>query len=80
MTNTNVGPLRLAVGSHKAGSGRGCAMNVISWENGDSRISDMPDNPGIDPCAARRPANSASLPRRFEPSKSAPAAPRFPRR
>jgi hypothetical protein len=43
MTNTNVGPLRLAVGSHKAGSGRGCAMNVISWENGDSRISDMPD-------------------------------------
>ena len=41
--NTNVGPLRLAVGSHKAGSGRGCAMNVISWENGDSRISDMPD-------------------------------------
>ena len=43
MTHTNVGPLRLAVGSHKAGSGRGCAMNVISWENGDSRISDMPD-------------------------------------
>ena len=43
MTNTNVGPLRLAVGNHRAGSGKGCAMNVISWENGDSRISDMPD-------------------------------------
>jgi hypothetical protein len=25
-------PLRLATGSHKAGSGKGCAMNVISWE------------------------------------------------
>ena len=35
-------PLRLAVGSHEAGSGKGCAMNVISWESGDSTISDMP--------------------------------------
>ena len=35
-------PLRLAVGSHKAGSGRGCAMNVISWENGDTTITDLP--------------------------------------
>jgi hypothetical protein len=35
-------PLRLAVGSHQAGSGKGCAMNVISWENGDQMISDMP--------------------------------------
>jgi predicted GNAT family acetyltransferase len=35
-------PLRLSVGSHKAGSGRGCAMNVISWENGDSTITDFP--------------------------------------
>lgn len=34
--------LRLAVGSHKAGSGRGCAMNVISWENGDTLITDYP--------------------------------------
>ncbi len=43
MTTTNVGPLRLAVGSHQAGSGKGCAMNVISWENGDTKISDIPD-------------------------------------
>lgn len=35
-------PLRLAVGSHQAGSGKGCAMNVISWESGDSTITDMP--------------------------------------
>ena len=36
-------PLRLAVGSHQAGSGKGCLMNVISWENGDSVITDTPD-------------------------------------
>jgi hypothetical protein len=36
-------PLRLAVGSHKAGSGKGCAMNVLSWESGDSTITDLPD-------------------------------------
>ena len=36
-------PLRLAVGSHQAGSGMGCAMNVISWENGDTTITDYPD-------------------------------------
>ena len=35
-------PLRLAVGSHEAGSGKGCAMNVISWESGDSTITDLP--------------------------------------
>lgn len=35
-------PLRLAVGSHTAGSGMGCAMNVISWENGDATITDLP--------------------------------------
>ena len=35
-------PLRLAVGSHRAGSGKGCAMNVISWETGESTITDMP--------------------------------------
>ena len=35
-------PLRLAVGNHQAGSGKGCAMNVISWENGDTTITDMP--------------------------------------
>ena len=36
-------PLRLAVGSHSAGSGKGCAMNLISWENGDTTITDLPD-------------------------------------
>lgn len=36
------GPLRLAVGSHAAGSGKGCEMNVISWENGDTQITDFP--------------------------------------
>ena len=35
-------PLRLAVGSHRAGSGKGCAMNVISWESGDTTITDLP--------------------------------------
>jgi len=35
-------PLRLAVGSHRAGSGKGCAMNVVSWESGDTTITDMP--------------------------------------
>jgi hypothetical protein len=35
-------PLRLAVGSHAAGSGKGCAMNVVSWENGDRTITDFP--------------------------------------
>lgn len=35
-------PLVLARGSHKAGSGQGCAMNVISWENGDTQITDYP--------------------------------------
>ena len=36
-------PLRLATGSHQAGSGKGCAMNVVSYENGDSTITDFPD-------------------------------------
>lgn len=40
-------PLRLAAGSHQAGSGKGCAMNVISWLRGDAEISDFPD------CTAR---------------------------
>lgn len=35
-------PLVLSRGSHEAGSGRGCAMNVISWENGDTTITDYP--------------------------------------
>jgi hypothetical protein len=40
-------PLRLAKGSHQPGSGRGCAMNVISYINGDTHITDFPD------CSAR---------------------------
>lgn len=42
MTNNIFEPLQLAGGSHKAGSGMGCAMNVISWENGDTEITDFP--------------------------------------
>src|SRR5438270_13666632 len=40
-------PLRLAAGSHQPGSGKGCAMNVISYINGDTKITDYPD------CSAR---------------------------
>lgn len=36
-------PLRLAVGSHVAGTGKGCAMNVVSWMNGDTKITSFPD-------------------------------------
>jgi len=35
-------PLRLAKGSHQPGSGKGCAMNVISYINGDAEITDFP--------------------------------------
>lgn len=35
-------PLRLARGSHRPGSGKGCAMNAISYINGDERITDFP--------------------------------------
>jgi hypothetical protein len=35
-------PLRVARGSHEAGSGKGCAMNVISYINGDEQITDFP--------------------------------------
>jgi hypothetical protein len=35
-------PLRLAKGSHQPGSGKGCAMNVISYINGDDRVTDFP--------------------------------------
>ena len=44
-------PLRLAVGSHEAGSGKGCAMNLISWESGDMTITDLPGC--ADPMLAR---------------------------
>jgi hypothetical protein len=40
-------PLRLARGSHRPGSGKGCAMNAISYTNGDERITDFPT------CSAR---------------------------
>lgn len=40
-------PLRLAKGSHQRGSGKGCAMNVISYINGDVEITDYPE------CSAR---------------------------
>jgi hypothetical protein len=35
-------PLRLAKGSHLPGSGKGCAMNVISYVSGDRQITDFP--------------------------------------
>jgi hypothetical protein len=35
-------PLRLAKGSHQPGSGKGCAMNAISYINGDTQITDFP--------------------------------------
>lgn len=35
-------PLRLARGSHQPGSGKGCAMNVISYINGDTQVTDFP--------------------------------------
>jgi hypothetical protein len=35
-------PLRLAKGSHRPESGKGCAMNVVSYINGDSEITDFP--------------------------------------
>lgn len=35
-------PIRLSTGSHVRGSGMGCAMNVVSWELGETRISDVP--------------------------------------
>ena len=49
--NAQQHPLRLAVGSHTAGSGKGCLMNVISWQNGDTTITDMPDC--VDPYLAK---------------------------
>jgi hypothetical protein len=35
-------PLRLAKGSHRPGSRTGCAMNVISYTQGDRHITDFP--------------------------------------
>jgi hypothetical protein len=36
------GRLRLAEGSHQAESGKGCAMNAISYINGDTEVTDFP--------------------------------------
>jgi hypothetical protein len=35
-------PLRLAKGSHQPSTGKGCAMNAISYINGDAQITDFP--------------------------------------
>jgi hypothetical protein len=35
-------PLRLARGSHQPESGKGCAMNAVSYINGDAQITDFP--------------------------------------
>jgi hypothetical protein len=35
-------PLRLARGSHHPDSGKGCAMNVLSYINGDDEVTDFP--------------------------------------
>jgi hypothetical protein len=35
-------PLRLARGSHQPGSGKGCAMNAISYIEGDKQVTDFP--------------------------------------
>lgn len=40
-------PLRVAQFSHQPGSGKGCAMQVVSYINGDIEITDYPD------CSAR---------------------------
>ena len=35
-------PLRLGRGSHQPGSGKGCAMNIISYITGDEQVTDFP--------------------------------------
>lgn len=35
-------PMRVAGGSHQKGSGYGCGMNVVSYINGDTEITDFP--------------------------------------
>lgn len=37
-------PLRLAVNAHPPGSGFACAMQVLSWEQGDHHLSTYPAN------------------------------------
>jgi len=40
--NENTVIPQLAVGTHKQGTGYGCAMNVVAWETGESLITDFP--------------------------------------
>ena len=47
-------PLRLARGSHQPDSGRGCAINAISYINGDAQITDFPRDVGT-PAGLLRP-------------------------
>ncbi|GBE65851.1 hypothetical protein MFM001_23130 [Mycobacterium sp. MFM001] len=42
MDQHNTPQLRLVAGSHPAGTGTGCAMNAISYANGDTEITDYP--------------------------------------
>lgn len=35
-------PLQVVAGSHQPGSGKGCAMNVVSYITGDMQITDIP--------------------------------------
>lgn len=44
---TDLSPLRVVVGNHHPIEGVGCAMNVVSWINGDTDITDYP------PCSAQ---------------------------
>ena len=41
-------PLRVATGSHRRGSGRGCAMNVVSYITGETMITDLPACSDVD--------------------------------
>lgn len=43
MSQNIVGPPRLATGSHPDSKIYMCGMNVISWENGDTPITDTPE-------------------------------------
>lgn len=42
MSQTFEAPPRLAIGSHPGNTVYMCGMNVISWENGDTKITDYP--------------------------------------
>jgi len=42
-----VQPLRVSQGPHREGSGKGCAMNIVSYVTGEKKITDFPK------CSAR---------------------------